>query len=80
MKQFIVGLVVGASLSGSIALAFENPLQNLPIQEQINRLIVATDGQFRIVSAAFETAQLFFTDIDERPTVIEKKLKIKRDE
>lgn len=79
MKQFIVGLVVGASLSGTIALAV-NPIENLPIQEQVSRVIDAADKQFNTIALQFQMAQEFFTDIDNRLTVIEKKLKIKRDE
>ena len=78
MKQFIVGLIVGASLStGAFAV---NPIADLPLQEQVSRIIEAVDKQFNTIAAQFALAQEFFTDIDERLTVIEKKLKIKRDE
>lgn len=80
MKQFIVGLVIGASLSGTVALALDNPVAHLPVQEQLNRIVSAADAQFNTIAAQFSLAQEFFTDIDERLTVIEKKLKIKRDE
>lgn len=78
MKRFIIGLVIGVSLS-SAALAV-NPIANLPIQEQMDRVINSVDAQFQDISDALALAQEFFIDIDGRLTVIEKKLKIKRDE
>lgn len=78
MKRFIIGLVIGASLS-SAALAV-NPIAHLPVQDQLDRIVNATDAQFTAVSEALALAQQFFTDIDGRLTVIEKKLKIKRGE
>ncbi len=80
MKQLFIGIVLGASLTGTGVMAFNNPIENLPVQEQLNRIVEAVDMQFNEIGSAFELAQSFFTDIDERLTVIEKKLKIKRDE
>lgn len=77
MKQLIVGLVIGASLS-SAAFA-SNPIANLPVQEQLNRIVDGVDAQFKNISDALNLAQEFFTDIDGRLTVIESKLRIKRD-
>lgn len=78
MKRFLVGLIIGASLTGS-AFAV-NPIANLPIQEQMDRVISGVDRQFETVAQQFALAQEFFTDIDERLDTIEKKLKIKRNE
>lgn len=78
MKQFIIGLIVGASLSTGAFAA--NPIANLPVQEQLDRIISAVDKQFDTVGQQFAMAQMFFTDIDGRLNVIEKKLRIKRDE
>ncbi len=80
MKQLFIGIVLGASLTGTGVMAFTNPVEDLPLQEQVNRLMMATDAQFNNVSSALAMAQVFFTDIDERLNVIETKLKIKRDE
>lgn len=79
MKQLIIGILLGASLSGTVALAV-NPIENLPIQEQVSRVIEAADKQFNTIAMQFQMAQEFFVDIDERLTVIETKLKVKRDE
>ena len=81
MKQFFIGLVLGASLTGTafaVNVPQINPIADLPLQEQVNRLVFAVDKQFETISAQFMMAQTFFTDIDERLSVIEAKLKIKR--
>lgn len=81
VKGFICGVVVGASLMGTaFAVNVPNPIKDLPVQEQIDRIVEAVDAQFNDVSRSLSLAQTFFYDIDGRLTVIEKKLKIKRDE
>lgn len=79
MKQLIVGFIAGSVITGTGALALTNPIEHLPVQEQINRIINSADKQFNTIAMQFGMAQEFFTDIDQRLTVIETKLKIKRD-
>ncbi len=78
MKQFIVGLVLGATITGTGALAVDlvakgegNPLRNLPVQTQIDQIVNAVDAQFDVVGEAFDKVGVIFADIDRRLTALE---------
>lgn len=79
MKQFIVGMVVGASLMGTGALAVDlakgsgNPIAHLPVQDQINAVIDAVDQQFDNIHEGFQNVGLALKDIDNRLTALEEK-------
>lgn len=79
MKQFLVGMALGATVTGTGALAVDmakgsgNPIENLPLQTQVNLIIDSVDKQFDNVSAGFARVQEIVLDIDRRLTALEQK-------
>jgi hypothetical protein len=77
VKQFIAGLALGATITGTGALAVElakgsgNPLEHLPVQTQINQIINAVDAQFDNIHEGFAQVGVVFADIDRRLTALE---------
>lgn len=78
MKQFLIGLVVGASLMGSaqavnLAEGSGNPIEHLPIQDQINRIIDSADQQFDAIHEGFQNVGKVLNHLDQRLTALEEK-------
>lgn len=74
MKQFFVGTLVGACLSGSVALA-NNPVDTLPLQEQVDAMFSGIMALADGVDKRFEVVGGALMDFDQRLQALEKKQK-----
>ena len=79
MKKFIIGLVIGASLTGSSVLAVDlakgsgNPISHLPLQTQLDRVIDAVDSQFDAIHEGFQNVGTVLIEHNQRLAALEAK-------
>lgn len=69
-------MALGATITGTGALAVElasNPIESLPVQTQINKIIEGLDRFSMDVLEGFNNVEAVLKDVDRRLTVLEQK-------